>query len=182
MSALSVTELVIENTRNPLGIDSLRPKFRWVLAAGIRQQRQSAYQICVSSAQEVLLAGQADIWDSGMVRSECSIGVSYEGRPLKPRTRYYWKVRVWDMTGQPSQWSPVGWFETGLLKPEDWSAQWITHNELSGDATVQLRADFTVSSRPARGRTTPLRWVGTTRAQWRSSRRRTACAGLDGLS
>src|SRR2546422_1763899 len=41
------------------------------------------------------------------------------------RTRYYWRVRVWDSGGRASSWSPAAYCETGLLQSQDWTAQWI---------------------------------------------------------
>ena len=50
--------------------------------------------------------------------------VPYAGRALESRQRVYWRVTVWDETGSASQ-SESAWFEMGLLRPEDWQADWI---------------------------------------------------------
>jgi len=51
--------------------------------------------------------------------------VDYAGPSGVSETRYYWRVRVWDARGRASPWSPVAFWETGLLRPADWTAQWI---------------------------------------------------------
>src|SRR5690606_29260276 len=42
---------------------------------------------------------------------------------LQPRTRYFWKVRVWGESEHAE--SEAVWFETGKME-EDWRAIWIT--------------------------------------------------------
>ncbi|MGC4045005.1 MAG: hypothetical protein QM758_14535 [Armatimonas sp.] len=50
----------------------------------------------------------------------------WAGRRLTGRQRVYWKVRVWDVRGQASEWSRPTYFEMGLLPERDWSgARWI---------------------------------------------------------
>src|SRR5438874_1903888 len=75
--------------------------------------RQTAYQVVVTQ-------GQAEVWDSGRVESARSVGIVYDGPSLRPRTRYDWRVRVWDGDGRPSAWNSTGWWETGMLD-EPWS-------------------------------------------------------------
>jgi alpha-L-rhamnosidase len=64
-------------------------------------------------------------WCSGRVSSGQSIHLPYKGKPLASGQRYYWRVRTWDAHGMVSPWSATAWWETALLKPEDWSAKWI---------------------------------------------------------
>src|SRR5690606_27319557 len=86
--------------------------------------RQSAYRILVAHDPGDLVPGRADVWDSGRVESDRSVGVAYDGPALRPRTRYHWRVQIWDEHGRASGWSRPAWFETGMLG-EDWSAAWI---------------------------------------------------------
>ena len=108
---LTVTHLSCERLINPTGIDTPKPHFSWNIASGLRSEKQSAYQIIVSSG-----------WDSGRVSSDQSLGVAYGGPNLKPATCYTWRVRVWDETGKASPWSAPAVFSTGL---KSWSAKWI---------------------------------------------------------
>jgi alpha-L-rhamnosidase len=124
-SPVQVLELKTEHTREPLGIETPQPRFRWLLESAERSQLQTAYQIQVSGSLERLLAGQADQWDSGKVMSDNSVEAVYEGEELKSAERYYWRVRVWDRQGRASAYSPPSSFEMGLLNPDDWQGQWI---------------------------------------------------------
>jgi alpha-L-rhamnosidase len=111
---------------NPLGIDAMVPHLSWQSDSTERNWRQAAYQILVASSQEQLAAGHADIWDSGKMSSDESVGIAYGGPKLESRERYYWSVRVWDKAGKSAQSSQPAWWETGLLHKEDWEAKWIT--------------------------------------------------------
>ena len=115
-----------ESLVNPLGIDAAVLHLSWQSDSTGRNWRQSAYQILVASSTESLSAGRADVWDSGKVNSDESVGVRYGGPKLESRKRYYWSVRVWDADGKESQSSESAWWETGLLNKEDWHAKWIT--------------------------------------------------------
>ena len=110
---------------NPLGLDSAMPRLGWILKSSVRGQRQTAYQVIVSSRLDSLEDNRGDLWNSEKVLSDHSIQVVYQGKPLASATRYYWKVRVWDKDGNPGHWSRPSWFETALLNPDDWTATWI---------------------------------------------------------
>jgi alpha-L-rhamnosidase len=124
-SAVQVGPLTTEGSRNPLGVDVVRPRLSWVLESSERGQAQTAYQVLVSSSLAGLGQARGDAWDSGKVASDQSVSVSYGGHALASSTRYYWKVRVWDVHGIPSDWSAPAWWETALLHPSDWTAAWI---------------------------------------------------------
>jgi homoserine kinase len=87
---------------------------------------QTAYQVLAASAAERLAAGEGDLWDTGKVESDRSIQVEYAGKPLGSGARAWWKVRIWDRDGKASAWSAPAWWETGLMKAEDWKARWIS--------------------------------------------------------
>jgi len=117
-SALRTNSLV-----DPLGIDGAAPRLSWQVAAQRRGVAQTAYQVRVATSAGAL--GAPDVWDSGKVESDRSVQVAYGGPALTSGTRYAWSVRVWDDEGTPSSWSAPATFETGLLSPSDWSADWI---------------------------------------------------------
>lgn len=121
---------------NPLGIDSRTPRFSWQSDSRTRNWKQGAYQILVASSVERLKSGQADVWDSGKQVSAESVGIRYGGPPLEARHRYYWAVRVWDGEGKLSSSSLAApaWWETGLMTPDNWTAQWITRKNPEDDA------------------------------------------------
>ena len=82
----------LEALREPMGVDEPRPRFSWQLRSQERSAAQSAYRIEVH-------AGDTLVWDSGKVVSRQNSQVEYAGAPLKPRTHYWWRVRVWDERG-----------------------------------------------------------------------------------
>ncbi|AJE41658.1 alpha-L-rhamnosidase [Streptomyces nodosus] len=121
---LRVTAPTVEYVPHPLGLDAQRPRLSWPLASDKPGMRQSAYQIRVATSTTGL--SRPDVWDSGQVMSGESVLVPYGGPELRPRTRYFWSVRVWDADGRASGWSEPSWWETGLMKAGQWTADWIS--------------------------------------------------------
>ena len=68
--------LLCEMRRDPVGVEAARPRFSWRLPQWPVCKKQTAYQIQVASALEALMAGQADVWDSGPVETEQSFACS----------------------------------------------------------------------------------------------------------
>lgn len=122
---LAIDVLKCEYLVNPVGIDVQSPRFSWEFSARINNKMQSAYRILVSSSEDNYISRQGDIWDSGKVESGFSTNISYDGNPLNSFRQYYWGVQVWDENNQRSLWSHPGTFETAMLDPSDWKAQWI---------------------------------------------------------
>jgi len=110
---------------NPLGIDAVEPRLSWTLHSGQRGQVQTAYRILVARERRQLDQEIGDLWDSGRVASDRSIQIVYAGKPLEPQRPCYWKVQVWDRDGGRSSWSRPAFWTMGLLKPDQWKAEWI---------------------------------------------------------
>jgi alpha-L-rhamnosidase len=133
-ASLKPVELKCEYRKNPAGIDIVEPRLSWQLAAVQAQARnlkQSAWRVVASATREEAAAGRGDLWDSGKVDSGQSVHVVWKGKPLESRRQVYWKVMVWDQAERASVWSEVAGFSMGLLKAEDWQAQWIGREESS---------------------------------------------------
>jgi alpha-L-rhamnosidase len=122
---VSVTDLLCENRENPLGVDEQAPRFTWQLQSAGRNISQSSYEIRIAMSAADLNRGKNLAWSSSKVLSPASVRVRYEGKKLEPGRNYYWEVRVWDAAGKPSAWSPVAYWQTGLLDPSHWTAKWI---------------------------------------------------------
>ncbi len=127
--------LRVEYLTNPLGMDIAKPSLSWESDESARDWRQSQCQVLVASTPELLAKNKGDVWDSGKLPSSESVGFAYGGPPLRPRTRYYWNVRVWDAKGHVSNSAEAAWWETGLMQASDWSAKWIRwqNPEQAGD-------------------------------------------------
>ncbi|GGW46968.1 family 78 glycoside hydrolase catalytic domain [Streptomyces griseoloalbus] len=121
-SGLHIVRTSVEYAGTLLGTDVERPRLSWELAAPGHGARQSAYRIQV--VRDHARWGGRKVWDSGKVASDRTVGVVYGGPELLPRTRYFWRVRVWDAKGRASRWSEPRWWET-TLSEKDWRARWI---------------------------------------------------------
>lgn len=116
---VTLQHLLTENLVNPIGIDAPAPRFSWQIVSNQRAIQQTAWEIKV-------LEGKNTLWNSGKVVAGQSVQVPYAGNALQPATRYTWQVRIWDNNGRTSPWSSPAWFQTALLSPANWKAQWIT--------------------------------------------------------
>ena len=114
---MRAVNLRTEYLKNPLGIDIRKPRFFWNCEGGTKQ---SAYQIYAVNEENTV------VWDSGRVESDAMTHIPYEGKELCSREHVTWKVRLWDEHSVEGGWSEEAFFEMGLLKKEDWKAEWIT--------------------------------------------------------
>jgi alpha-L-rhamnosidase len=121
------TRLRCEYMENPQVIDVHEPRLSWVNVAekGDRGQVQTAWEIRVAGTKENLLNGKADLWQSGKIVSNLSNNILYNGKILLSRQDCWWQVRTWDKKGEASNWSEPAFWSMGLLKPDEWKAQWI---------------------------------------------------------
>lgn len=141
--------LTCELLNNPLGIDTLAPRLSWQLQSRVRGAGQTAYQVVVASALELLESGEYDLWDSGRVESSQSTLIEYRGKPLTSRTVCYWKVRIWNQHNRVSAWSSPAMWTMGLLHPHDWTGKWIGLDTSGSDLTCPwLRTTFTLETIP----------------------------------
>ena len=141
--AVQICGQQVEYMENPMGIDVEKPRFSWRMEADERGQCQTAYQLLVASAPSLLTPESTDVWDSGKVDADASVGIVFGGTAA-PRTRYYWKVLVWDKDGACVQ-SDVAWWETGLMGTGWNNAEWIGANTDS-DTGYQNLTTFTIEA------------------------------------
>ncbi|HTL07695.1 MAG TPA: family 78 glycoside hydrolase catalytic domain [Chitinophagaceae bacterium] len=159
-SPLQPVALKCEYSTNPLGIDVAVPRLAWNFSSTERNQRQSAYEIIVSDKLALINQQKGDQWNSGKQSSDQNIQVAYAGAPLRPLTRYYWRVRVYNQAGEASNWSEVNWFETAMLSTA-WKAKWINDGKpqpakdedyYKPDGMPLLRTVFTTARKPVAAR------------------------------
>lgn len=120
-----ISRLTCEYQLNPLGIGVSDPRLSWLLTGKERNQAQSAYEIIVSDNRRDINLFKGNVWRTGKTASAESILVKYNGKPLEPFTRYFWRVRCYDQNGRATSWSTVQWFETAAFSNTDWKGEWI---------------------------------------------------------
>ena len=129
-TALLVSQIKCTGLENPSGTGPV-PDFSWILTGSRRGQSQTAYQIVIRSDSDFVKSNPDIIWNSGKILSEESSWIRYNESVLESSKEYFWRVRVWDDDGKPSQWSKTGKFVTGLFEKKDWNkARWIGYEEL----------------------------------------------------
>jgi len=124
--ALKSAGLRTEYLADPEGVEAAQPRLQWQVECPQRGQGQTAYHILVASSAEALARNEGDLWDSGKVTGDATSQIAYAGKPLVSRRQCFWKVQAWDRNGAASAWSEPAQWSMGLLKPEDWKAQWIS--------------------------------------------------------
>ncbi len=117
--------LKCNHVTNPIGVDTEIPMLGWELTSGDNGQCQTAFRILAASRPDLLMEGKADLWDTGWVDSDTSIGIPYGGKPLESRQQCWWKAAVKDRYSRRTDWSEAAFFEMGLLHEHDWNAKWI---------------------------------------------------------
>jgi alpha-L-rhamnosidase len=138
-------ELQVDNLKTPLGIDDPSPRFSWQLRDSAHGAKQTAYEVLVSSKMSASWPGEADVWDSGRIKSDQSRNVRYQGPALAPSKRYFWRVTVWNAAGEPYPASDTSWWETGLLDQSAWKAAWIGYETCEEAAVRRAPAEWITS-------------------------------------
>ena len=121
---LQVAGLTTEFLQNPLGIDAAAPRLSWKLESSARGTMQQWYELEAGLTAENNQLKKI-VWKTGKVASDQSILINYGGPALQTNTRYFWRVRVGDNHGHQSNWSTIGYWQTGLLNAASWTAKWI---------------------------------------------------------
>lgn len=146
---LKIKKLRCEYRENPVGIGVKKPMLSWQLESDKRNILQSAYRIQVSKDGEF---ASGIVWDTGIVKSQRSIHIEYDGKETESCTRYFYRVMVWDNKGESSGWSETCFWETGLLKTEEWRASWIippadASTDVPSGACPMLRRMFRINGK-----------------------------------
>ncbi len=136
-----VTNLRCEYLANPLGVDSPNPRLSWMMNDGTLGASQQAYQLLVSTDSLDVVKAQGKIWDSGKIESDGML-VRFNGKALKPFTKYFWSVAIWNQKNEKMS-SSVASFETGMMGMENWRGAWISDGkEISEKAAPYFRKEF----------------------------------------
>lgn len=118
------TALRTEYLTDPIGLDTPSPRFTWEYAGNEEGFTASRHEVRIGT-------------------DPSDLHPYTEGMSLKPHTRYYWNVTVWDGEGRPCSTSETASFETAKFTPADWSAQWITdHKDKEFEPAPLFRKSF----------------------------------------
>lgn len=147
-----IAQLYVDGRIRPMGIDHQAPSLGWKFAnSKQRSRQQAAYRIIVSDMEQDVYNGVGKLWDSGKISSRKSLSIPYSGQELHSRTRYYWKVQVWD-EAQVLYESEVTSWEMGLLHEHDWSASWIGQTDVACSSMPLYRHHFQVEKAVSQAR------------------------------
>jgi len=145
---IKVTSLTTDYKSNPIGIGNPVPRLSWIIQSDQNNTMQGSYEIRVAADPGDLSRGKNLIWDSGIIPSQQSVHIKYEGQPLSSFQRVYWQVRVVDNHGKKSKWSDVAYWEMGILEDADWKADWITptweEDVKKSNPSPYLRKEFSI--------------------------------------
>lgn len=125
VSRCECINLKCEYLINPIGIDTPVPLFTWQMKDDHRGAKQIACQIFVGTDSLEVASGKGNFWVSGKLKTWQS-NITYAGNSLKPFTKYFWTVKVWDKNGHPSDLASVTSFETGMMQAKNWRGDWIS--------------------------------------------------------
>ena len=120
---MRIVDLRAEHSAHPLGLETPHPRLSWRIEGEGRGLVQTAWRIRAAASPKALATGDL-LWDSGRVASDATFDIPYAGPPLRSMQRVWWTVEAEGSDGSSAR-SERSWFETGLLSPEDWRADWI---------------------------------------------------------
>lgn len=121
--AAGIYDLRVNDLHNPMGIDTPNPSFSWKMDSCAVGAGQSAYSIQVEDENK------KQVWDSGWVDSDVSVGIRYAGAKLQAAAKYRVFVRIKDQNGIETEPAAAS-FEMGLPPEEPFGdALWITMDE-----------------------------------------------------
>ncbi len=121
---IKIGNLTTEHRKDPINIESKHPRLGWTITSDDKCVMQKSYHILVASSRELLDTDTGDLWDSGIVLSDKSVWVPYEGKALTPEQECHWKVKINTNRGK-SEWSEPAMWAMGLMGEVNWEGRWI---------------------------------------------------------
>ncbi len=125
---LLAQDLRVEGVAEPAGLDLLRPRFSWGLAARDPSARglvQRGFELIGGTDRARVAAGQGARWAGSPAAGGQTLVVPTADLALDSHRRYWWAVRVFDAAGRPGVWSAPAAFLTGVLELARWPDRWI---------------------------------------------------------
>lgn len=140
---MNITHMKTNHITNPLGFAVTKPTFSYTVT-DTTATTQIAAQVEIALDESFTEL----VFDSGITEDIDSLAYSPD-LELAARTRYFWRVRLWNELGEKST-SETAWFETAK-QDEPWTAKWITP-ELEPTIHPVLQKTFEVKGPIAKAR------------------------------
>lgn len=137
------TQLRCEYLTEPIGVDAPQPRLMWMMLDNRAGAKQTAYHIAVGTDSLQVTKGAGDYWTTGKISSSAAL-IRYNGKPLKPFTKYFWQVSLWDKDGRAAHKKAISSFETGMMDVRNWKGTWISDaNNIKTLPAPYFRKTFT---------------------------------------
>ena len=140
---MKITRMKTNRIQNPLGFDLQIPSVSWTVRE-TEAKKQVTARVEVSERPDFT----ALAFDTGWSETLSSLGVKLTF-PLKPRTRYFWRVSVKNERGETAV-SDSAWFETG--KMDEPLLGIPISPKLADNVAPYFRKSFTLPGRVLRAR------------------------------
>lgn len=141
--AVTISDLRCEYLKSPINIDEQNPRFTWTYQSDKRDFVQKAYKLDIAISKKALEEGMF-FWTSGKVLSNINRAEYTGEKSLESHTKYYWRVTSWNRDDDIFV-SAADSFETAMMHPSDWIAQWITDkNDKTLGSAPMFRKTFDV--------------------------------------
>lgn len=141
----SLGNLTCEYRHDPFAIETGSPSLSWMLKGNGFNLHQTSYQILVADSREKLNADNSNIWNSGIVKSDKSIQITYGGIPLKADKTYYWKVGVTTNRNKHTKWSQTAfWRQVETNPKKQWIGYHVATDKPDCISSIWYRYTFTI--------------------------------------
>lgn len=145
--SIAPINLECEYLSRPIGVDMEHPRLSWMMQDERKGARQTAYQLVVGTDSISVGKGNGDCWNTGKINSSVTL-ISYAGSALKPFTKYFWRVSIWDKDGKAVQTKTISSFETGMMTMRNWTGTWISDgNSIHNLTAPYFRKKFAVGKK-----------------------------------
>ncbi|PQJ76571.1 sulfatase family protein [Polaribacter glomeratus] len=88
---------------NPINVTFNKNQFSWEVSNN--SQKQTGYQILVSSSKENNDNNIGDVWNSDKVESDAKQGIKFVGNKLESQKTYFYKMRIYDELNRTGRYS-----------------------------------------------------------------------------
>lgn len=143
MTAITITHLRVNDMEYPLGIDDTRPRLTW----NVEGPLPPGVQVRVTAATSAGGLDSPDLWDSGWQAFDAPY-MRYAGQEPASAQRVHWRIALRQQGALLA--TADGWFEMGLLCPEDWHGDWIA--AAPDEESPRLTRTFSLDALPQNAR------------------------------